>query len=49
MIQLDLKEKERKSVLLELKALHKAQCNYIVSFFDAFLDGGNEHENVNER
>jgi serine/threonine protein kinase len=40
-IQLDIKEdQERKGIIAELKTLHKTQCEYVVSFFDAFYDEG---------
>eukprot|EP01114_Cavostelium_apophysatum_P011170 TRINITY_DN2536_c0_g1_i1.p1 TRINITY_DN2536_c0_g1~~TRINITY_DN2536_c0_g1_i1.p1 ORF type:complete len:381 (-),score=102.82 TRINITY_DN2536_c0_g1_i1:821-1963(-) len=39
-IQLDIEPNVRKQILLELKTLHKTQCEYIVSFFDAFYDEG---------
>jgi serine/threonine protein kinase len=39
-IQLDIEEGVRKQILLELKTLHKTQCEYVVSFFDAFYNEG---------
>lgn len=39
-IQLDIEPNVRKQILLELKTLHKTQCEFVVSFFDAFYDEG---------
>lgn len=39
-IPLEITEKTRKHILLELKTLHKMNCEHIVSFFDAFYDEG---------
>ena len=37
---MDINENVRKQILLELKTLHKTQCEFVVSFFDAFYDEG---------
>lgn len=37
---MDINENVRKQILLELKTLHKTQCDYVVDFFDAFYDEG---------
>lgn len=41
MIQLDIKDQSiRKQIILELKTLHKSQCEQVVSFYDAFYVEG---------
>lgn len=37
---MELKENVRKQIVLELKTLHKTQCEQVVSFFDAFYEEG---------
>lgn len=40
-IQLDIKETAIcKQIILELKTLHRTQCDYVVSFYDAFYEEG---------
>mmetsp|Transcript_29568 Transcript_29568/g.41589 ORF Transcript_29568/g.41589 Transcript_29568/m.41589 type:complete len:389 (+) Transcript_29568:680-1846(+) len=39
-IQLEVEENIRKQIILELKTLHKTQCNHVVTFFDAFYNEG---------
>jgi serine/threonine protein kinase len=39
-IPLELKENVRKQIVLELKTLHKTQCEQVVTFFDAFYEEG---------
>ncbi|PRP86426.1 hypothetical protein PROFUN_05345 [Planoprotostelium fungivorum] len=40
-IQLDVEENVRKQIILELKTLHRTQCEYVVAFYDAFFNDGN--------
>jgi serine/threonine protein kinase len=37
---LELKENIRKQIILELKTLHKTQCEQVVAFYDAFYEEG---------
>ena len=39
-IQLEVEENIRKQIILELKSLHKTQCEHVVTFFDAFYNEG---------